>query len=102
VGQLGSLHIEDMGAKGNYVGTEPTSRGLQTYARLRENLDREVATQECLWLWSDGSRFYDRDNIQPDNYQGNENCTHVNWGEEKRWNYCICSVKLPAVCAMKL
>ncbi|XP_041723866.1 ladderlectin-like [Coregonus clupeaformis] len=67
-------------------------------------LGGQDATQERLWLWSDGSRFYyrDWDNVQPDNANGNENCMHMNYGEEKRWNDRVCSVKLPSVCAMKL
>nr|XP_029530402.1 ladderlectin-like [Oncorhynchus nerka] len=76
----------------------------QTHDFPRVWIGGQDATQERLWLWSDGSRFYYRDwsNVQPDNAMGNENCMHINYGEEKRWNDYVCSRTLPSVCSMKL
>uniref|UniRef100_A0A673W7I0 C-type lectin domain-containing protein n=1 Tax=Salmo trutta TaxID=8032 RepID=A0A673W7I0_SALTR len=76
----------------------------QTHDFPRAWIGGQDATQERLWLWSDGCRFYYRDwsNVQPDNAGGNENCLHINYGEEKRWNDIVCRMKLPSVCSMKL
>uniref|UniRef100_A0A8C7HDA7 C-type lectin domain-containing protein n=1 Tax=Oncorhynchus kisutch TaxID=8019 RepID=A0A8C7HDA7_ONCKI len=32
----------------------------------------------------------------PDNAMGIENCMHINYGEEKRWNDYVCSRTLPS------
>uniref|UniRef100_A0A8C8K8N0 C-type lectin domain-containing protein n=1 Tax=Oncorhynchus tshawytscha TaxID=74940 RepID=A0A8C8K8N0_ONCTS len=56
----------------------------QTHDFPRVWIGGQDATQERLWLWSDGSRFYYRD-----------------W-KENRWNDDVCSRTLPSVCSMKL
>uniref|UniRef100_A0A4W5R097 C-type lectin domain-containing protein n=1 Tax=Hucho hucho TaxID=62062 RepID=A0A4W5R097_9TELE len=105
-----------------YIGTKRTWAESEQYCAFQENhfiqemirrqthdfprawIGEQDATQERLWLWSDGSRFYYRDwsNGHPDNKRGNENCMHINYGEEKRWNDYVCSATLPSVCSMKL
>uniref|UniRef100_A0A8C7HDE6 C-type lectin domain-containing protein n=1 Tax=Oncorhynchus kisutch TaxID=8019 RepID=A0A8C7HDE6_ONCKI len=56
----------------------------QTHDFPRVWIGGQDATQERLWLWNDGSRFYYHD-----------------W-KEKRWNDYVCSRTLPSVCSMKL
>ncbi|XP_041665587.1 ladderlectin-like [Cheilinus undulatus] len=56
--------------------------------------------KEGSWMWSDGSAVNTTIWLpgQPDNYQGNEDCTEI-WGPDFRWNDILCTMTKPFVCA---
>ncbi|XP_071356807.1 lactose-binding lectin l-2-like [Trachinotus anak] len=55
------------------------------------------------WMWSDGSKvnFALWRAGQPDNYKGNEDCGHMNYGNDLKWNDVICSDTYPSVCVAR-
>ncbi|XP_030636021.1 ladderlectin-like isoform X2 [Chanos chanos] len=62
------------------------------------------ATQENVWLWSDGSRFdytYWAPR-QPDNAGGIEDCVQMNAQATHQWNDLPCSRELPYLCEKDL
>ncbi|KAM4611435.1 ladderlectin-like [Polymixia lowei] len=62
------------------------------------------ATQEGVWLWSDGEQFSYTNwhHGQPDNGGRGQHCLTMNYGGVKRWDDEYCHGKLPSVCAMDL
>uniref|UniRef100_A0A7N9AK97 Type-2 ice-structuring protein-like n=1 Tax=Mastacembelus armatus TaxID=205130 RepID=A0A7N9AK97_9TELE len=57
-------------------------------------------TQEGKWKWIDGTPFtYTKWRPgQPDNWQGNEDCLHLNAEGKWFWNDLDCQTPLPSVC----
>jgi len=62
------------------------------------------ATQEGMWLWSDGTSLDDTIWApgQPNSYRGGQHCLLMNSGDSKRWDDGTCTAKLPSVCAMNI
>uniref|UniRef100_A0A3Q2UBP8 Lactose-binding lectin l-2-like n=1 Tax=Fundulus heteroclitus TaxID=8078 RepID=A0A3Q2UBP8_FUNHE len=60
--------------------------------------------KEGKWMWSDGTRarYASWSAGQPDNWNGNEDCGVFNYGPQKAWNDCSCSIPCPSVCASRI
>ncbi|KAE8282093.1 Ladderlectin Precursor [Larimichthys crocea] len=52
------------------------------------------------WMWSDGSAvdFVLWDAGEPNNHDGLEDCVHINYGPDLKWNDYSCSEKFTFVC----
>ncbi|XP_072303217.1 lactose-binding lectin l-2-like [Eucyclogobius newberryi] len=59
--------------------------------------------KERSWMWSDGCPvvFTMWHHVQPDDYQGQENCAEINWNGHKQWNDRYCLDTAPSVCATR-
>ncbi|XP_053471146.1 ladderlectin isoform X2 [Ictalurus furcatus] len=57
------------------------------------------ATQNSLWLWSDGSVFdFSAWHSGEPNHSGGEHCVEMNYGDEVLWNDARCTTNLYFVC----
>ncbi|KAA8578955.1 hypothetical protein FQN60_006047 [Etheostoma spectabile] len=63
------------------------------------------SVKEGMWLWADGSKFSYTSWAagQPDNFNGGEHCTSINWdSNEENWNDAGCVDSASFVCSKDL
>jgi len=97
-GNLASVHS----VSENYF-IQDMIRGI-THDFPRTWIGGHDATQEGMWLWSDGTRldYLNWNPGQPDNYSNGQNCLLMNFGDAKRWDDGTCTARLASVCARSI
>ncbi|KAI4891319.1 hypothetical protein NFI96_033520 [Prochilodus magdalenae] len=93
-GNLASVHSAQTQAFLKDLGKGADGKHLRTWIGAHD------ATQDFVWLWSDGSKFSFNawHTGEPSNGGRREKCVEMNFGDEVLWNDARCSIKLFFVC----